>query len=94
MRYDLRFEVRAQDNVRDLSAELLPYLWPQLERLRESPVTLSMPGAPPASLPNRQIFAFPVNMPDGREFTFRVHYRYGQDEQTLWILSITAIQHS
>ena len=53
-----------------------------------------MPGAPPASLPNRQIYAFPVDFPDGRQFTVRIHFRYGQDETTLYVINITAIQHA
>ncbi len=57
------------------------------------PVSVSIPGAPPASLPDRMIYPFPVNLPDASEYTVRVHFKYGQDEQTLIILAITAIQH-
>ena len=94
MKYFMRFIGRAPDDIQGLSPELLAHLWPNLDRLSEAPVSLSIPGAPPASLPNRQIFPFQINLPDGREFTMRVHFRYGQDEQTLFVLAVTAIQHA
>jgi hypothetical protein len=56
-------------------------------------VSLSIPGAPPASLPDRQIYLFRVSLPDGREYTVRIHFKYHQDEQTLLLMSVTAILH-
>jgi hypothetical protein len=64
-----------------------------MDRLAEAPVTLSIPGAPPASLPNRQIFPFRVTLPDGRQFTIRVHFRYDQDEVTLAVIRVTVLPH-
>jgi hypothetical protein len=64
-----------------------------MDSLAEKPVTLSIPGAPPASLPDRQIYSYQVRLADGREYTVRVHFRYGQDEQTLFVLRVTAILH-
>jgi hypothetical protein len=93
MQYTFRFLGRAPADIQNLPPELLPEFWPHLDRLAETPVTLSIPGAPPASLPNRQIFPFRVNLPDGRQFTVRVHFRFGQDEQTLFVFAVTAILH-
>jgi hypothetical protein len=93
MRYSFRFLGRAPDDIQNLAPELLPAFWAQMDRLAESPVTLSIPGAPPASLPNRQVFPFRVTLPDGREFTVRVHFRYDQDEVTLAVIAVSALPH-
>jgi hypothetical protein len=91
MNYTFRFLGRASADVHDLPPELLAEFWPQMDRLAAAPVSLSIPGAPPASLPDRQIFPFRVRLPDGRGFTVRVHFRYGQDEQTLVVTAVTVL---
>lgn len=91
MKYSLRFLGRAPDDIQNLPQDLLPEFWRQMDRLADAPVTLSIPGAPPASLPNRQIFPFRVTLPDGRQFTVRVHFRYDQDETTLAVLRVTVL---
>lgn len=93
MKYSFRFLGRAPDDIQKLPPDLLPEFWRQMDRLAEAPVTLSIPGAPPASLPNRQIFPFRATLPDGRQFTFRVHFRYDQDETTLAVLRVTVLPH-
>lgn len=93
MKYSFRFLGRAQTDVHNLPPELLPEFWVQMGRLAEAPVTLSIPGAPPASLPNRQIFPFRVTLPDGRQFTVRVHFRYDQDEATLAVIAVSVLPH-
>jgi hypothetical protein len=93
MRYSFRFLGRAPDDIQNLPPELLPEFWTQMDRLAAAPVSLSIPGAPPASLPDRQIFPFRVNLPDGREYTVRVHFRYDQDETILAVIRVTAILH-
>jgi hypothetical protein len=93
MKYTFRFLGRAPADVQNLSPELRPEFWRQMDRLAEAPVTLSIPGAPPASLPNRQIFPFRVTLPDGRQFTIRVHFRYDQDEVTLAVIRVTVLPH-
>lgn len=93
MKYSFRFLGRAPDDIQSLPPELLPAFWAQMDRLAEAPVTLSIPGAPPASLPNRQIFPFRVTLPDGREFTIRVHFRYDQDEVTLAVIAVSVLPH-
>jgi hypothetical protein len=93
MKYSFRFLGRAPDDIQNLPPELLPEFWVQMDRLAEAPVTLSIPGAPPASLPNRQIFPFRVNLADGRQFTVRVHFRYDQDEVTLAVIAVSVLPH-
>lgn len=93
MKYSFRFLGRATDDVQNLSSELLPEFWTQMDRLAAAPVTLSIPGAPPASLPNRQIFPFRVTLPDGRHYTVRVHFRYDQDEVTLAVIAVSVLPH-
>ena len=92
MPYLLHFLVRAEAQLAAMSPELVAAMKPHLQRLAATPVSLSMPGAPPASLPDRQIFAFPFEL-SGQTHTGRVHFRYGTDEQTLYILAISAIEH-
>jgi hypothetical protein len=94
MPYELIFQPPALDRLLQLPPEVRPFLPGHFERLRQHPVTYSIPGAPPASLPDRQIYPFPVDLEDGRRFTVRIHFRYGQDEQHLYILNVTAIQHA
>jgi hypothetical protein len=94
MPYSLVFSPLALARLLNLPPEVRPFLPGHCERLRRNPVTLSFPGAPPASLPNRMLYAFPVDLDDGRQFTVRIHFQYGQDETTLHVLNVTAIQHS
>jgi hypothetical protein len=77
-----------------LPPEILALIPDHFARLAASPTSVSIPGAPPASLPDRMIYPFPVSFPDGRTFTVRVHFKYGTDEQTLWVSAVTAIQHT
>jgi hypothetical protein len=94
MKYRIVLTPEGRARVRQLPPEIRQLLPDQFDRLATSPTTVSIPGAPPASLPNRMIFPFPVSLPDGRTYTVRVHFRYGTDEQSLWVLSVTAIRHS
>jgi hypothetical protein len=94
MNYTIALSIEAQAKLLQLPADIVGILPDHFARLAAHPATLSMPGAPPASLPNRQIYAFPADFPDGRRFTVRVHFRYGQDEMTPYVINITAIQHS
>ena len=94
MNYTIVLTPEGQARVLQLPPEIRSLLPDHFAALAEHPVTLSFPGAPPASLPDRQIYAFPVDLPDGRRFTVRVHFRYGQDETTLHVISVTAIQHA
>lgn len=91
--YTIRFLPPAPQQVRHLPPEVRAVLPIHLTRLAQHPVALSMPGAPPASLPNRLIFTFPVAAPGGPNYSVRVHFRYGQDEQTLWVVAVTAVPH-
>jgi hypothetical protein len=90
--YVLNFRDHAKAQFLAMSPGLRAAMRPHLGRLAATPVSLSMPGTPPASLPDRQIFAFPFES-DGRKYTGRVHFRYGTDEQTLYIIAISAIDH-
>jgi hypothetical protein len=94
MDYSINITPEGQSRIRQLPAEIQMLLPEHFARLAQRPVSLSFPGAPPASLPDRQIYAFPVSSSDGREFTVRVHFRHGQDETTLHVISVTAIQHA
>jgi hypothetical protein len=93
MDYRLDVTDKATAQIVALPPEVAAVIPDHFARLAAAPVSLSIPGAPPASLPDRQIYPFPVNLPDGREFTVRVHFKYSQDEQTLLILAVTAILH-
>jgi hypothetical protein len=92
--YTIILTPEGQARVRQLPPDVQAILPEHFAALAERPVSLSFPGAPPASLPDRQIYAFPANFPDGRLFTVRVHFRYGQDETTLHVFSVTAVPHS
>jgi|SRR5262249_973085 len=94
MNYTIALSEEAQAKLFQLPADLAALLPDHFTRLAAHPVTLSIPGAPPASLPDRQVYAFPADFPDGRRFTVRVHFRYGQDEATLYVINVTAIQHA
>jgi hypothetical protein len=94
MDYSLNITDHARVQLRALPPEIAAIMPHHFQRLSASPVSLSIPGAPPASLPDRMIYPFPVNLPDGREFTVRIHFKYGQDEQTLFVVAVTAIQHA
>jgi hypothetical protein len=94
MDYVLNVTDRAKAQLAALPPEIAAIMPEHFQPLAASPVSLSIPGAPPASLPDRMIYPFPVNLPDAREFTVRIHFKYGQDEQTLFIVAVTAIQHT
>jgi hypothetical protein len=94
MNYAIALSDEARAKLFQLPADIVGLLPDQFARLAAQPVTLSMPGAPPASLPDRQIYAFPADFSDGRRYTVRVHFRYGQDEMTLYVINITAILHA
>jgi hypothetical protein len=93
MDYLLDMTDKATAQVAALPPEVAAVMPEHFARLAAAPVSLSIPGAPPASLPDRQIYPFPMNLPDGREFTVRIHFKYKQDEQTLLILAVTAVLH-
>lgn len=93
MDYHLDVTEKVTAQIAALPPEVAAVIPDHFARLAAAPVTLSIPGAPSASLPDRQIYAFPVHLPDGREYTVRIHFKYHQDEQTLLILSVTAVLH-
>jgi hypothetical protein len=94
MDYTIVLSDPASEKLEQLPPELLSIMPDHFAKLAAHSATLSIPGAPPASLPNRQIYAFPIDLSDGRQFTVRIHFRYGQDEMTLYVINITAIQHA
>lgn len=85
MTYTIVFSDEARTRLLQLPASIIGILPDHFARLAARPVTLSMPGDPQASLPNRQIYAFPANFPDGGQF---------QDETTRYVINVTAISHS
>lgn len=91
MNYTVAFLPQGRAKILQLPAEIQALLPGHFDRLGASPTSVSIPGAPPASLPDRMIYPFPVTLPDGRRFIVRVHFRYGTDEQTLWVSAVTAL---
>lgn len=93
--YELLYSEAAEKDlaaIADLSPHLLNFVETQLLRLAGNPVALSQPAHPPYP-PDTQLFAFGYPIDDfGEEWRFSVHFRYGQDEQTLHILAIGRYQ--
>src|SRR5262249_27189189 len=67
MNYTIALSEEAQAKLSQLPADVVALLPDHFARLAAHPVTLSIPGAPPASLPDRQIYAFPADFSDDRE---------------------------
>jgi hypothetical protein len=93
MDYRLDVTDKAKAQIAALPPELAATVPDHFAKLAAAPVTLSIPGAPPASLPDRQIYPYRLTLGDGREYTVRVHFKYHQDEERLLIMAVTAILH-
>jgi hypothetical protein len=89
MRYHLNLSDRAIADLGDVPLSLLDEAERALARLAESPVGESVRSALPHPL-NRQLFHFTATDFAGKRWFFTTHFRYGQDEATLYVMRVTA----
>ena len=85
--YRAIFSSEAREDFAKLPYQLRKVVRSEIERLCESPATISRPAPTPPFPPNRQVFEFNTIM-DGFDHRFAVLFRYTQDEQGLFILGI------
>lgn len=87
MSYRAVLATRAANDVAKLPVMLRNSLRTELERLCESPATLSRPSVTPPYPPGYQLFEFDKVVSDEVHY-FSVLFRYASDEQTLLIHGI------
>lgn len=83
MRYEVELSPRAYVRLSKLPVTVQSRFLEELERLAESPVSLSRPSHLPY-LPGFQLFNVRIEL-DGENHSFVVLFKYSQDETTLWI---------
>lgn len=88
MRYQLELSERAVGDLEGVPLSLLDEVERALDRLAESPASVSMRSAFPHP-PDRQLYHFSAMDFQGKRWYFTVHFRYAQDEQTLFISRVT-----
>ena len=86
--YQLILSPTAAQQLQEIPLSLLEEVERQLQRLAESPAALSVRSAVPYRL-DRQLYHFSVTDFAGERWFFIVHFRYGQDEQTLHVSTIS-----
>jgi hypothetical protein len=86
--YQLILSPAASQQLQEVPLSLLDEVERQLERLAESPVSMSTRSAFPYRL-DRQLCHFSVPDFTGKRWFFIVHFHYGQDEQNLYVAAIT-----
>jgi hypothetical protein len=87
MRYELRLADRAAEDLAAVPLSLLDEVERALRRLAASPTLLSFRSAVPHP-PDRQLYYFWLHDYEGKRWDFTVHFRYGQDEQTLHVARV------
>jgi hypothetical protein len=93
MPYGVAFTPEAEEDVVRLAQEhpeLASFVLDQIERLAQSPTTLSTAEGFPYH--PHQRYAFWGEGPDERAHV-HVFFQYGQDEQTLWITGVGVVRH-
>ena len=86
MSYGVEFAAEAEADLAALPPIAASLLLDEVERLATDPVGLSRKSHFPY-LPGRQLFSTRCTA-EGATYVFTVLFRYGQDEQTLYILQI------
>jgi hypothetical protein len=87
MSYAIKLEPEAQSALSQMPRPIAFFVAKQLELLAQHPTALSRPSHFPY-LPNRQIYSFDADFEPGKRHFFNVMFRYGADEQSIWILQI------
>ena len=84
MRYELILSSRAEATYLRLEGLHLYEVDQLLQRLAESPASISFPGASPPFLDNSNFVTHVFDDEEG-EHTYRAFFRYDADEQRLWV---------
>ena len=90
MSYELVFGPKAQTAYDELPLSLLDGFDAEMDRLADDPAAVSIPGGFPFPA-DRMVFHFALDDFDGKPWDFAIHFRYGQDEQTLHVIAITVL---
>lgn len=64
-----------------------------LDDLAGSPARVSRPSRPPAELPGFQVFHIKHEPGEGSRTDFKIFFKYGADEETLYIYTIGSISY-
>lgn len=87
MHYQFNFSDIAEADLERIPHSLMDDVERALDRLADSPTGVSVRSAFPHPL-NRQLFHFSAVDYLGKRWYFTVHFRYGQDEQTLFVARV------
>jgi hypothetical protein len=91
--YQLRLSQPALERLEGLPFSLQEAVEHALDRLAESPTSVSVRGAFPHRL-DRQLYHFSATDFLGKRWHFAAHFRYAQDEQTLDVIAFTVREPS
>lgn len=90
MSYRVVFGPKAEEAYNDLPLSLLDEFDRQMDRLADDPTAVAVSGAFPFPA-NRMVFHFDISDHNGEVWDFAVHFRYGEDEQTLHVIAVTVL---
>jgi len=87
MSYTIRLTPVAQEDVRRLPPSAAVFLARQLELLAQNPTALSRPSRFPYP-PDAQLYEFHRDIDGGNREFFHVLFKYGADEETIFIIGV------
>lgn len=92
MSYRIILSPKAEDQLAALESPLQNAVEAQLRRLAENPTGLSRRSVTPPWPPDCQLYEFGHEL-DRRRHHFAVLFRYGVDEETLFVLGIGHVRY-
>mgnify|MGYP002620287682 FL=1 len=92
MSYELRFTERALSQLEALDRALRVLVLRHGVDLAINPTALSRKSVPPAELPGYQVYEFLEDV-DGTTHRFVLLFRYGADEQTLFVHAVGHVEY-